>query len=65
MTGEISLTGKVLPVGGIKEKSMAAVRSGITEIIVPKDNERDLDVSLLLFLNRKSQIMSKKWQHSI
>lgn len=43
MTGEISLTGKVLPVGGIKEKIMAARRAGITEIVLPNANRRDFD----------------------
>lgn len=43
MTGEISLTGKVLPVGGIKEKIMAARRAGITEIVLPAANKRDFD----------------------
>ena len=43
MTGEISLRGEVLPIGGLKEKSIAAYRSGITKIIIPEKNIKDLD----------------------
>ena len=43
MTGEISLRGRVMAIGGLKEKTMAALRHGISTVIIPKDNERDLE----------------------
>ena len=43
MTGEVTLHGRVLPIGGLTEKTMAAYRSGIKTVLIPRDNERDLD----------------------
>ncbi|HVV85242.1 MAG TPA: endopeptidase La [Kofleriaceae bacterium] len=43
MTGEISLSGRVLPIGGLKEKVLGAIRAGIRHIVIPRDNEPDLD----------------------
>ncbi|MGZ8346324.1 MAG: S16 family serine protease, partial [Allosphingosinicella sp.] len=42
MTGEITLRGRVLPIGGLKEKLLAALRGGITKVLIPAENEKDL-----------------------
>ncbi len=43
MTGEVTLRGRVLPIGGLKEKTMAALRNGMRTVIIPKENEKDLE----------------------
>ena len=67
MTGEITLRGNILPIGGLKEKSIAAHRSGIKTIFVPKENERDIEdipASIrkdltIIFVDHVSQIIDK------
>ena len=43
MTGEVTLRGRVLPIGGLKEKTMAAYRAGIRILIIPEENQKDLE----------------------
>ena len=43
MTGEVTLRGRVMPIGGLREKTMAALRAGVRTVILPKENEKDLD----------------------
>ena len=56
MTGEITLSGRVLPVGGIKEKVLAARRHGITEVILPRQNEKNIKEDLTDELRRELTI---------
>jgi ATP-dependent Lon protease len=66
MTGEITLRGKVLPIGGLKEKLLAAHRAGIFEVILPADNQKDLadvpenlrNVMQLHFVNTMDEVLS-------
>ncbi len=59
MTGEITLRGKVLPIGGLKEKMLAAIRAGITTIIIPEQNRKDLE-EIPKHILKKVRIVSAK-----
>ena len=59
MTGEVTLTGKVLPIGGLKEKSLAAYRAGIKTIIIPNDNKKDIE-DIPLSIRNKIKIIEAK-----
>ena len=60
MTGEITLRGEVLPIGGLKEKLLAAHRGGIETVVIPKENEKDL-VEIPKNIKEKLDIIPVKW----
>ena len=60
MTGEITLRGEVLPIGGLKEKLLAAHRGGITKVLIPQENEKDL-AEIPKNIKDKLAIVPVKW----
>jgi ATP-dependent Lon protease len=69
MTGEITLRGRILPIGGLKEKLLAAHRSGIKKVLIPKENEKDLE-EIPANVARKLKIvpvesMDEVWQEAL
>ena len=60
MTGEITLRGRVLPIGGLKEKLLAALRGGITTVIIPEENKKDL-ADLPKSVTQGLKIVTAKW----
>lgn len=62
MTGEITLRGKVLPIGGLKEKSLAALRNGISDMIIPAENKRDYDELPTVVKNKMKFSFVKHWK---
>jgi ATP-dependent Lon protease len=71
MTGEISLRGRVLPIGGLKEKTLAAHRAGVKRVIVPERNKADLeevpkevrDEMEFVFVNRLDEVLESALEH--
>ena len=60
MTGEITLRGKVLPIGGLKEKMLAAIRAGVTTVIIPEQNRKDLE-EIPKQIMKKVTVIPVKW----
>jgi ATP-dependent Lon protease len=60
MTGEITLRGEVLPIGGLKEKLLAALRGGITKVIIPVENEKDL-IEMPANIKQNLEIIPVRW----
>ena len=60
MTGEITLRGEVLPIGGLKEKLLAAHRGGLSKVLIPQENEKDL-VEIPKNIKDKLTIVPVKW----
>ena len=60
MTGEITLRGEVLPIGGLKEKLLAAARGGIKVVLIPEENKKDL-TEIPLEITRNLEIIPVRW----
>ena len=73
MTGEVTLRGRVLPIGGLKEKTMAAFRNGIKTVILPADNGKDLEeidqtvrkALQFILVERADQVLSAALSHPL
>jgi ATP-dependent Lon protease len=64
MTGEITLRGEVLPIGGLKEKLLAALRGGIKTVLIPSENQRDL-VDIPANIKKHLKIKPVKWVEEV
>ena len=73
MTGEVTLRGRVLPIGGLKEKTMAAFRNGIKMVIIPADNAKDLEeidqtvrkALQFVLVERADQVLAQALNHPV